>query len=135
MHSRFGLSLVELLVVLAIIAVVLALLFPVVQMARERAREAVCRNNVYQINLAVVHYQEVHKKLPSAGRSGKIGGWVVDILPFIEQRNLLASISPGADVSSAPETIFSRQRSSNVLRVWLSTRGHPIKCIAVITRW
>ena len=104
--QKLGFSLVELLVVLAIIAVLLGLLLPAVQMVRERARDAVCKNNVYQINLAVVTFLETHKKLPRRGRAGKMGGWMVDILPFIEQQNLQSAISPGTDVALAPESIL-----------------------------
>ena len=106
MNSRSGLTLVELLVVLAIIATLLGLLFPAVQIARARARETVCKNNVHQINLAVVQFQEIHKKLPRAGRVGKIGGWIVDVLPFIEQQNLHSTISQGTDIALAPESLL-----------------------------
>ena len=107
MHSKSGLTLVELLVVLAIIAALLGLLLPAVQMVRERARETVCKNNVYQINLAVVQFQETHKKLPGPGIVGKVGGWIVDILPFIEQQNLHSTISQGMNVALAPESLLS----------------------------
>ncbi len=93
--------------VLAIIAALLGLLLPAVQMVRERARETVCKNNVHQINLAVVQFQETHKKLPRPGRTGKMGGWIVDILPFIEQQNLHSAISQGMDVALAPEGLLS----------------------------
>ena len=104
MSARAGVTLVETLVVLAIITILLGLLFPAVQIARERAREAVCKNNVYQINLAVVNFEEVHKKLPRAGKSGKVGGWIVDILPFIEQQNLHSTIKQGADVATVTDS-------------------------------
>ncbi len=107
LHKKSGLTLVELLVVLAIIAVLLGLLFPAVQMVRERARDTVCKNNVHQINLAVVSFQETHKKLPRPGRAGKMGGWIVDILPFIEQQNLHSTITQGMDVALAPEALLS----------------------------
>ena len=53
-----GLTIVELIVVLAIIAGLLALLLPAVQSARERAREAVCKNNLHQTNLALAQFAE-----------------------------------------------------------------------------
>ena len=105
MKLKPGLSMVELLVVLAIIATLLGLLLPAVQIVRERARETVCKNNVHQINLAVTQFQETHKKLPRLGRTGKVGGWIVDILPFIEQQNLHSKIIFGSNVESAPDSL------------------------------
>jgi prepilin-type N-terminal cleavage/methylation domain-containing protein len=69
MKLKSGLTMVELLVVLAIIATLLGLLLPAVQLVRERARETVCKNNVYQINLALTQFRETHKKLPRPGRA------------------------------------------------------------------
>jgi prepilin-type N-terminal cleavage/methylation domain-containing protein len=103
MKLRSGLTMVELLVVLAIIATLLGLLLPAVQIVRERARETVCKNNVHQINLALTQFQETHKKLPRPGRGGKVGGWIIDILPFIEQQNLHSTIAIGGNIDAAPE--------------------------------
>lgn len=91
--------------VVAIISLLLGLLLPAVHIARERARETVCKNNVYQINFSVVQFVEVHKKLPRAGRAGKIGGWVVDTLPFIEQKNLQSTIVWGSELARAPDSL------------------------------
>ena len=106
-RTKRGLTLVEFLVVLAIIVGLFGLLLPAVQNARERARETVCKNNIYQISLATAQFQEVHKKLPSKGQPGLIGGWIVDILPFIEQQNLNSSIPQGAAVAIAPAALNS----------------------------
>ncbi|MCA9129940.1 MAG: DUF1559 domain-containing protein [Planctomycetales bacterium] len=105
MKSRSGLTIVELLIVLAIIATLLGLLLPAVQIVRERARETVCKNNVHQIDLALTQFQGTHKKLPRPGRPGKVGGWIVDILPFIEQQNLHSTIIIGSNVDAAPESL------------------------------
>jgi prepilin-type N-terminal cleavage/methylation domain-containing protein len=106
MRKRRGLTIVELLVVLAIVAGLLALLLPAVQTARERARDSVCKNNVYQINLAIAQFSDAHKQLPPPARRGFIGGWMVEILPFIEQQNLKQSIQMGSPVTNAAETLF-----------------------------
>jgi type II secretory pathway pseudopilin PulG len=106
MCKRLGLTIVELIVVLAIIAGLLALLLPAVQSARERAREAVCKNNVHQTNLALAQFAEAHKQLPSPTPPGLIGGWMVEILPFMEQQNLQEAIPIGLSVTNAPETLF-----------------------------
>jgi prepilin-type N-terminal cleavage/methylation domain-containing protein len=106
MCKRRGLTIVELLVVLAIIAGLLALLLPAVQSARERARDAVCKNNVHQTNLALAQFAEAHKQLPTLAPPGLIGGWMVEILPLIEQRNLQPDIPIGSSVAKAPATLF-----------------------------
>ena len=101
--SRSGLTLVELLVVLAIIAVLLGLLFPAVQSVRERAREAACQNNLRQIYFALSQFLETNKKLPPRPVQGELGGWMIEILPFIEHGNLRNKISIGMRISDSTE--------------------------------
>jgi prepilin-type N-terminal cleavage/methylation domain-containing protein len=101
-----GVTILELVVVLAIISLLLALLFPAVQSARERARETVCKNNVYQINNATAQFFATHKRRPGPTARGRIGGWMVEILPFIEQENLKQTMPLGLPISEAPETLF-----------------------------
>jgi len=88
-----GFTLVELLVVIAIIGVLVALLLPAVQAAREAARRTQCGNNLKQIGLALHNYEDVNKSLPvgATGPSPKGGygtAWWVAILPYLEQNNL-----------------------------------------------
>jgi len=64
--QRRGFTLVELLVVIAIIGVLVALLLPAVQSARASARRIACVNNMRQIGLAIVNYEDVHKEFPPA---------------------------------------------------------------------
>lgn len=87
-----GFTLVELLVVIAIIGVLVALLLPAVQAAREAARRSQCMNNVKQIGLAVLNYEAAQEHFPagSTTRRASISGpyfstWSVDILPQLEQ--------------------------------------------------
>lgn len=99
MQDRRGLSVIELMVVLAVIAIALSLLLPAVQSARERAREVACKNNLRQIHLALSQWLETTKKLPPRPVQGEFGGWMVAILPFIEQGNLKNEIPIGMRIS------------------------------------
>jgi len=82
-------TLVELLVVIAIIGVLVALLLPAVQAARESARRNQCANNIKQITLAVHNYADAHRgALPVGEYACCLGTWLVGLLPYIEQQNL-----------------------------------------------
>ncbi len=107
-----GFTLVELLVVITIIGILIALLLPAVQAAREAARKLQCANNLKQLALAMLHHEQAHGFFPSGGwnwewcgdpdrGTGKEqpGGWNFATLPYIEQQALhdLGSDSkPGA---------------------------------------
>ena len=87
--SKEGFTLVELLVVIAIIGVLVALLLPAVQAAREAARRSQCSNNLKQIGLGLHNYHDVHQRLPSGYITPSSGSycwsWAALLLPYIEQ--------------------------------------------------
>ncbi len=87
--ARRAFSLVELLVVIAILGILIALLLPAVQMARESARRAKCQNNLRQLGLAMELHIGSFGHFPAGYRmQSPSGTFVSDVLPFIEQANL-----------------------------------------------
>jgi prepilin-type N-terminal cleavage/methylation domain-containing protein/prepilin-type processing-associated H-X9-DG protein len=121
-----GFTLVELLVVIAIIGMLVGLLLPAVQQAREAARRTQCQNNLRQIGTALLNHEQQHENLPIGcigyGFSSVDGidvkqrliSWNVQLLPFVEQRSLWdryrfdlpAYESPNRELGSAVLPIF-----------------------------
>ncbi len=92
-QRRRAFTLVELLVVIAIIGILVALLLPAIQSAREAARRMKCSNNLHNIGLACLNYESTKKTLPPAstlakGESQSGLGWPVLILPFVEESSV-----------------------------------------------
>lgn len=83
-----GFTLVELLVVIAIIGVLVALLLPAVQAAREAARRTQCSNNLKQMGLACQNFSDTFQHLPASRIWDHWATWAVQILPYMEQKNL-----------------------------------------------
>jgi prepilin-type N-terminal cleavage/methylation domain-containing protein/prepilin-type processing-associated H-X9-DG protein len=103
-RSSAGFTLVELLVVIAIIGILVALLLPAVQAARESARRAQCTSNLKNIALALHNYHDSKKEFPAAIRypantnydpltdTRLFWNWAIDILPYIEESTLASSL-------------------------------------------
>lgn len=104
--TRRAFTLVELLVVIAIIGVLVALLLPAIQAAREAARRMQCANNLKQIGLAMQNHLDARKTFPAGNVmkgnknnvSASFTGWPIEILPYAEDRNLRDMYNPKLDV-------------------------------------
>ena len=129
--SRRAFTLVELLVVIAIIGVLVALLLPAVQAAREAARRMQCSNNLKQIGLACHNFHDVNNKLPEGVQypdnvsaniadAGTVCGpnWAILILPYMEQNSLYNMT--GVDVGAYRKT-------NGTDSTWINLRSASIK--------
>jgi prepilin-type N-terminal cleavage/methylation domain-containing protein/prepilin-type processing-associated H-X9-DG protein len=105
-----GFTLVELLVVIAIIGILVALLLPAVQAAREAARRSQCTNNLKQLGLALHSYHDTYKVFPamaagtqsgSVHNDGYLSG-LVALLPYVEQKPLYDRIAAGDPAAGIP---------------------------------
>jgi prepilin-type N-terminal cleavage/methylation domain-containing protein/prepilin-type processing-associated H-X9-DG protein len=116
-HRR-AFSLVELLVVIAIIGMLIGLLLPAVQSAREAGRRLQCRNNLKQIGLALHSYHGAYQQFPSGYRSqtgsggpaddkGPGWGWAAAVLPFMEENSLYKQIHFEKDITD-PANVAAR---------------------------
>ena len=143
-----GFTLVELLVVITIIGILIALLLPAVQAAREAARRMQCSNNLKQLAMACLNHEQAHGFLPTGGwrwyyvgdpdrgfDRRQPGGWIYNILPYIEQAQVhdlaRAKVLPTRTTPS-PRRRRYRSRRSTVPRAatlgstWTATTRRPI---------
>jgi prepilin-type N-terminal cleavage/methylation domain-containing protein len=88
LRVRGGFTLVELLVVIAIIGILVALLLPAIQAAREAARRSQCLNNLKQIGLAMHLFHDTNKSIPPSRVDCHHGTWASVIWPYLEEANV-----------------------------------------------
>ena len=133
---RHAFTLVELLVVIAIIGVLVALLLPAVQSAREAARRMSCGNNLKQFGIAIHNYHDVQRYLPISIAYNVSGpratpqpngkGWIVSILPQLEQQALFTQFEPGFNGSF--NLAAGTGLPNPVCRTAMKTRIKVIEC-------
>ncbi|MFO1023326.1 MAG: DUF1559 domain-containing protein [Planctomycetales bacterium] len=116
-RSRHGFTLIELLVVIAIIGVLISLLLPAVQQAREAARRTQCKNNLHQIGLAIHNYEASHKVFPT-GRDNypMVFSAQAHLLPYLDQVALQNLI----DFRTAPTFTNTNSRNDVAARTIVS---------------
>ena len=129
---RPGFTLVELLVVIAIIGVLVALLLPAVQAAREAARRVSCINNITQLGLSLHNYEFHYESLPAGVTNpdgpirnepqGNHVSWIVRILPYMEQNALSRHFDQAA---GAYADANSEVRSSRIRILECPSDGTP----------
>jgi prepilin-type N-terminal cleavage/methylation domain-containing protein len=130
-QKKAGFTLVELLVVIAIIGILVALLLPAVQAAREAARRMQCTNHLKQLGLGLHNYADVYKFFPNrrGGHSGVQSNRIspyIQMLPFIEQKAMWDQIQAG-DPSAMPPIPPGGPRGDGRWAVW-NTPPSVLRC-------
>jgi prepilin-type N-terminal cleavage/methylation domain-containing protein len=113
MSRRAGFTLVELLVVIAIMGILVALLLPAIQFAREAARRTSCMNNLKQVGLAAIQHENVRRHYANRTESNaREGTWITAIMPYMEEMVLfdqwrqMVKSNPGLNTPAA-KTLFA----------------------------
>lgn len=133
--SHSGFTVLELLVVIAVIGILVALLVPVIGSVRAASRRAYCTNNLKQLSLAAQLHENAHGCLPSGGWGvhwvgirdrgfgvDQPGGWSYSILPYLEMANLYKQAPLSSEVGSSLDLNFYAGTSENLIcpqkQVW-----------------
>lgn len=148
---RRGLTLVELLATIAIVGLLIALLLPAVQAARESARMLQCRNNLRQIGIAATQHVASHGHFPTGGwgyswngdpdrgvNHRQPGGWIFNILPYIEHSTLysLQSGQEGAARSAAGAKVVTTPLQSFQCPSRRPAANYPHwGCVYKVSQW
>jgi prepilin-type N-terminal cleavage/methylation domain-containing protein/prepilin-type processing-associated H-X9-DG protein len=127
--KRTAFTLVELLVVIAIIGILIALLLPAIQAAREAARRSQCKNHLRQIAVACLNYETANKEFPAGGWGfkwmgdpdrgtgrGQPGGWIFQTAPYLEEESVFRV---GGGLTAAQKKIELMKQTSTVITVFI----------------
>ena len=123
-RGRSGFTLIELLVVIAIIGVLVGLLLPAVQQAREAARRSSCANNLKQVGLAVHNFHDAYKKLPPTSAGYEKLPWTGLLLPYMELTTIYDQITLSDNVTAGSNSILTTAESA-VGQYVCPTRSRP----------
>ncbi len=144
--EREAFTLVELLVVIAIIGILVALLLPAVQAAREAARRTQCVNKLKQLSLAVVNHDAALGFLPSGGwgwrwvgdpdrgfGKGQPGGWTYAVLPYLEEETIWSMGSAVTDFAAKKELLS--QMNALQPEAFICPTRREVRPTGVKTHW
>jgi prepilin-type N-terminal cleavage/methylation domain-containing protein/prepilin-type processing-associated H-X9-DG protein len=136
-RKRSAFTLVELLVVIAIIGILVALLLPAIQAAREAGRRAQCKNHLRQIAIACLNYESAHKEFPACGWGflwmgdpdsgvgrGQPGGWIFQVTNYIEE-GAVSQVGKGL-TDAQKRTELKKQMGAVIPSFICPTRRRPI---------
>lgn len=150
-HRRRGMTLVELLTVIAVISLLVQLLIPAVQAAREAARATSCTSHLRQQGLAVLAYEAAHHAFPSGGWSSvwmadptqgdgieQPGGWTYALLPYLDEsvlHDMPRGTADGQGADQTKEAAINRLMASPVALYYCPSRRSAILYPVCATGW